>query len=267
MKNFLIPVLLCLLLYPLPSPGQPALNQTDSAGLKQGPWQKRYPNGKLVYEGFFTDGKPSGLWKRYHDNGTIKAILGYQAPGDTASARLFDTNGKRVAEGLYLHELKTGRWSYFSNEVKIAEETYLEGKKEGLCSTYYKSGELLESSWWKDDQREGLYRAFYTTGIPYLECHYVNGTRNGKCISYYPSGKTEVESLYVNDLPEGPWKYFSEEGQLLYTLYYSEGKLLNPEVIRKLDSARLQELEKQRDRLTDPEKYLQNPEELLLRKP
>jgi hypothetical protein len=27
------------------------VNQTDSSGLRQGKWQKEYPNGRLMYEG------------------------------------------------------------------------------------------------------------------------------------------------------------------------------------------------------------------------
>lgn len=252
---------------PLILTGQEPVNQTDAAGLKQGLWIKTYPGGKPMYEGRFADDLPAGTWKRYHENGAVKAILEYVAPGDTAAALLFDTNGKQVAEGRYFRELKTGRWYYFADGVKVAEETYNGGQKEGLCSKYYKSGELLESSWWKGDRREGLYRAFYTNGRPYLECRYAGGARNGPCVSYHPSGEAEIEAFYENDLPHGPWKYYDEKGTLLITLHYDRGLLLNADQLRKLDSARLEELEKQRGRLVDPENYLQNPEEILFRKP
>ena len=149
----------------------------------------------------------------------------------------------------------------------VAEETYNGGQKEGLCSKYYKSGERLESSWWKGDRREGLYRAFYTNGRPYLECRYAGGARNGPCVSYHPSAEAEIEAFNQNDLPHGPWKYYDEKGTLLITLHYDRGLLLNADQLRKLDSARLEELEKQRGRLVDPENYLQNPEEILFRKP
>ncbi len=38
------------------------LNQTDTNGLRQGKWQKKQANGRLMYEGEFKDDKPVGEW-------------------------------------------------------------------------------------------------------------------------------------------------------------------------------------------------------------
>jgi len=62
------------------------------------------------------------------------------------------------------------------------------------------------------------------------------------------------------------WTYYDEEGNIRYTLRYRSGILQNPEVLRELDSRQLEELEKQRDRILDPEKYLEDPEGFLERK-
>ena len=62
------------------------------------------------------------------------------------------------------------------------------------------------------------------------------------------------------------WTYYAEEGNIRYTLRYRSGILQNPEVLRELDSRQLEELEKQRYRILDPEKYLEAPEGILERK-
>jgi len=246
--------------------GQQSINQSDAQGRKQGFWQKKYPDGTRMYEGSFKNNKPAGQWKRYHPTGTLKAILFYSDSGDSVKAQLFETSDSPVATGYYVAEKKSGLWTYFAKGVKVAEENFSDGSKNGLCRKYYSSGEILELSEWKNNLREGKYQAFYPSGKPFLECMFRNDQRNGRCFSYFLSGNIEVESFYQNDLPEGIWKYFDENGTILYTLIYEKGVLKNPEVLLKLNTQQLDSLDKQRDHLTDPEKYLQNPEEYIERK-
>lgn len=259
-------ILLLLLILPLMAASQPSMNHTDAAGLKQGVWQKKYPNGRLMYQGNYTNGKPSGEWKRWHDSGSLKAILLYSETSDSVKARLYEGMSNPVAEGVYLGEKKTGTWTYFSKGSVIAREEFSGGVKNGTSTKYYPSGEILEESHWENDLLNGTYRAFFTSGKPFLECTYINGQRNGRCISYYPSGALEVYSKYAADLPEGSWTYYDEKGNIRFTLRYAKGILENPGILRDLDSRQLEELEKQRDRLLDPEKYLEDPEGFMERK-
>ena len=66
-------ILLILLIVPFYSYSQ--INQTDKNGLRQGQWQKKYPNGQLMYEGQFKDDKPCGDWIRYFEGGQVKVKL------------------------------------------------------------------------------------------------------------------------------------------------------------------------------------------------
>jgi antitoxin component YwqK of YwqJK toxin-antitoxin module len=243
---------------------QESLNHTDAAGMKQGLWKKYQANGRPIYEGSFKDDRPSGEWKRYHENGALRALLQYKDNSDSVFARLYDTNGKPIAEGKYLHEKKTGLWYYFNNERKVSEEEFSDGMKNGTSRVFYPTGEILEEAFWKDDLRNGKYRAYYLSGKPFLECMYENNRRNGFCVTYYPSGTMEVDAFYTEDLPDGDWKYFTEEGSLRYTLHYSEGVLLNREVLMEVETGNLKELEKRGRNITDPEKYMQDPTEFLL---
>ena len=53
-------------------------NQVDKNNMKQGYWKKDFPNGKLMYKGFFKNNKPVGEMRRYYETGELKAILNYQ---------------------------------------------------------------------------------------------------------------------------------------------------------------------------------------------
>jgi antitoxin component YwqK of YwqJK toxin-antitoxin module len=259
-------VILLLLMIPFLVRGQDNVNRTDSNGLKQGSWEKHFPNGRIMYAGNFKDNKPVGEWRRYHESGGVKAILQYNETNDSVKARLFETSAHPVAEGIYVNEKKEGLWIYYAETVKVAEEHFINGLKNGLCRKFYSTGEVLEESEWKNNQKEGKYQAFFLSGKPYLQCMFKNDRRNGRCFSYFPSGMTEVESYYTNDLPDGTWKYLDENDSVRFILQYEKGTLKNPEVLINMNTKELENLDKQRDRLTDPEKYLQNPEEYLNRK-
>jgi len=261
MLRFLF-ILLCM---PLLAGSQEMFNQTDGDGLKQGLWKRYYPNQRLMYEGKFQNDEPVGEWRRYHENGALRAILLHIEATDSVAARLFDPAGKKLAEGTYLGEKKTGRWIYFSEGRKVSEEEFAGGLKSGTSRIYYPSGELLEESEWMDNKKSGRYRAFYPTGKPFLECIYSNDQRNGFCVTYYPSGEMEVDAFYLEDVPDGNWKYYSEKGEIRYTLHYSAGVLLNPDVLYEMDTRELEEMERQGKSLVDPEKYLNNPTEYLLK--
>jgi antitoxin component YwqK of YwqJK toxin-antitoxin module len=262
MKSFI----LIFLFFPMLMKGQDNPNLTDSNGLKQGRWEKHYPNGRLMYTGSFKDNKPVGEWKRYHESGGVKAILHYNEKNDSVKTRLFETSTLPVAAGTYVKEKKEGLWIYYAENVKIAEEHFVNGMKNGLCRKFYATGELLEESEWKNNRKEGKYQAFFMSGKPYMQCMYMDDKRNGRCFSYFPSGMTEVESYYADDLPQGAWKYMNNNDSVRFILQYEKGILKNPEVLITLDTKELENLDKQRDRLTDPEKYLVNPEEYLNRK-
>ena len=245
--------------------GQGTINQTDTQGRKQGFWQKRDNKGTLLYEGTFKDNRPAGEMKRYHPNGKIKASMIYSEASDTVLASLFDEKGQKIAQGKYLGQEKTGEWSYFTGNKLISSETYQHNLKDGLAKKYYQSGELLEECQWKNNLKDGLYKAYYKNGNSYLECAYKLGLLNGWCISYYPNGEMETESFYQNNLKHNDWKAYTSDGELWYTLRYNKGILTTPEVLDSIQNIQVQEFEKNKGKVIDPEQFMSDPEQYILK--
>ena len=90
--------------------------------------------------------------------------------------------------------------------------------------------------------------------------------RNGMFITYYPNGKIELDANYLNGLRHGKWKYFNDQGGFLYELDYDNGELLNPQVRDSINAVHFKNLEQGKDTLTDPEKYIENPSEFMMKK-
>ncbi|MCD6598546.1 MAG: hypothetical protein J7L04_12705, partial [Bacteroidales bacterium] len=76
-------------------------NYTDSNGLKQGNWEKKYHNGNIKYTGKFKDNKPIGEFKRYYENKSLQSVMIYDENGTSAQTTFYYKNGKIAAEGKY----------------------------------------------------------------------------------------------------------------------------------------------------------------------
>ena len=254
-------VQLILLFIPLVSFAQ--VNQTDSEGLRQGLWQKEYPNGQVMYKGEFKNGKPSGDWIRYYENGQVKARLKYVENSDSAFVKLYDQLGKKIAEGLYINEKKEGSWLLFSGDIKVAEEEFVNGHKHGISRKFYPTGEVFEEAEWVNGKQEGKYQVFFRNGKPYMQCKLRDNKRNGLCLVFFDNGRMEMEAYYHDNLRDGEWKFYDSSGDFLYSLKYDKGKLLNPEVRDSIDNIQMLELDKQKHPIPDPEKFIQDPSEYM----
>ena len=252
-------IFILLLLLPFGAFAQ--INQTDANGLRQGLWQKKQDNGRLLYEGHFKDGKPVGEWKRYHPGGQLKALIEYR--GDTAFTQIFDVWHKKLTEGNYVNRQKQGVWKIFKNNVCVADEQYLDGVKNGVAHRYFDSGEVMEESSWKNGKQSGDYQVFYKNGQAYIQSKMLDGKRHGMFLVFYQNGQPEREAEYKNGLRHGEWKFYSAEGEYLYSLLYNEGQLLNPQVRDSIDNMKLEELERNKDTLVDPEKFMEDPSEYM----
>lgn len=254
-------IIIIFLLLPILAFSQ--INQTDSSGLRQGLWKKQQANGRLIYEGNFKDGKPIGEWKRFHEGGQVKVVINYSQESDSAFTQLFDKFGKKMAEGNYLNQKKEGNWIYFSGNRKVAEEYFHRDLKNGPSLKYFDSGELMENTDWVNGTQEGKYQVFYKTGQPYMQCNMMNNQRHGLCLVHSQNGKLEMEANYKNNLRHGDWKYYDEHGKFSYALNYSEGEMLNPEVRDSIANIKIQNFEKGKGKITDPEKFMQDPSEYM----
>ncbi len=240
-------------------------NQTDQQGRRQGQWMAQYPNGNKRYEGSFSDGKPVGLWKRYHENGKIKAELQHSLQSNRVVAALYDEEGILYAKGIYLGTEKDSTWTYFNKEVIVGTEEYRNGKREGLSTTLYADGTIARKITYRDDRLSGPWREFFPSGEKKSEIMFEEGVRQGWSIVYYEGGQPQIEGKYLNDLPDGSWKFYAEDGKVQFQLNYQNGELLNPEMEDSLQLKSFNEFDRMRGKLKDPALFRDQPEELLRR--
>lgn len=242
------------------------LNRTDNQGRKTGHWISNDPAGAKVYEGFFREGRPVGRFLRFHANGNTRAEMNYLPDGIRVETKLFDPEGRLRAEGTYLSQRKDGQWSFYSEKKNpVYRIHYIDGKVNGEALRYDANGALIEQTQWIRNSLNGLQIIFYPDNKPQAKINYRQGVIDGPYELLFPDGRTEVLGTYSSGLKMGKWVYYQTDGQPDYILNYEKGVLLNPEILDARQRESFDRYEKNRRLLKDPQDFLNNPEELMIR--
>ena len=238
------------------SQSETVINQTDRAGKKQGHWIKKFPNGNVMYDGFFKDNYPTGEFRRYYDDKTLKSLLIFSNNGIEADATIYYPNGFVAAKGKYLNQLKEGIWQMFSvitSGCLICREEYSKNMRNGLSLKYYPDSTIAERITYINDIRNGEWMQYYPNGSVSLKTRYVNGKVNGEFEAFFENGKLEFAGQYKGDLREGIWRIYKKDGSLRFEIDYISGIAKN-RVLEIYESNYIDSLERNRVKIPDPEK-------------
>ncbi|MBD3636150.1 MAG: hypothetical protein HUJ25_02320 [Crocinitomicaceae bacterium] len=81
---------------------------------------------------------------------------------------------------------------------------------------YFPNGQVkMEGKINENGNREGLWIAYYETGVKWSESYYIDGKRDGHSLSFYPNGQVRYVGEYKNDIKVGTWTFYDEEGNLV----------------------------------------------------
>ncbi|MCK5465067.1 MAG: hypothetical protein KAI95_18700 [Bacteroidales bacterium] len=236
MKRGFLSILFIGILVGLPlmahvQPPDTVWNQVDGEGLKQGWWKKSYPDGGLMYRGFFKDDKPAGRMQRFHEGGARKADINFIPGTDISYAIIFYQNSNIAAEGKYVKTLKDSVWSYFSYYSNTLSylETYRLGNKHGKSVKYYPEGSVSEELMWEQDMRDGPWRHYYEDSTLRLAASYKHDVLHGEFSVYNREKRMIIRGNYVNGRMDGAWHFNNQEGEAEKTLEYDNGRILNRE--------------------------------------
>ena len=224
--------ILFFLLILLASPAaesQEILNRTDPEGRKEGMWKKTDSAGRLIYTGRFSAGIPVDTFRYHYPDGKLKTLSVFSDHGRQVKSVSWYRNGRLMAIGNYLNEKKDGRWQFFSESdtVKVSEENYAGGLKDGVSTVFFQDGTISETVTWKLDVRNGDWTIFYTDGRIKMKGSYLEGEKSGPFNFYFPSGKVMMTGEYLLGHQHGVWKYYDEEGAVVKTETYDHGILVD----------------------------------------
>ncbi len=264
MKNMIL-----FLVFSLGLNGYPqldTLNRIDKQGRKTGYWVQTDAQGAKTFEGNFLDGHPVGKFTRYHPNGKIKADMNYDPSGTRVESKLFDNQGRLRAEGTYVNQKRDGIWNFMSEKnLPVYRISYRNGFLHGEAVWFDAAGKPLEKTNWNNNLMNEEQIIFHPGGNHQVRMHFTDGKMDGPYRVFYPNGNPEISGSYDNDLKSGTWTYYQPDGKTDYILKYERGKLLNPEILDKRQQESFARYEENRRQLRDPQMFMNNPEEYLIR--
>jgi antitoxin component YwqK of YwqJK toxin-antitoxin module len=230
-------------------------NQTDAQNLKQGWWKKSYPNGKLMYKGFFKDNKPVGQMKRYYETGSLKAILQYDNRGVYAHARFLYEDGQIAAMGVYYNLVKDSTWSYYSyyDHAITTREIYTRGVRNGVLLNYFNNGNLSEKINWVNDKKDGPWEQYFSNNTLKLKGSFQAGQLEGDFIVNYENGNPYLKGSYLNGLREGRWSFYREDGSTDMELVYHQGKTPDEDKLDAKQKELFRTIEENKGKFQEPD--------------
>ena len=124
--------------------------------------------------------------------------------------------GERMSAGNYANAERVGQWKFYYPEGHEVC-TYVDDKKEGPATLYYKNGKVADQYAYRNDEKynEGDVKAFYEDGSPKKSGHFTNGEMDGKFLAWYSNGQLRYEENYVAGSREGRILAFGERGDTL----------------------------------------------------
>ncbi len=209
------------------------INGTDANGLKQGYWEKRSPDGTLIYQGHFRNNKPVGEMRRYYETGEIKVIMHYKENSDYIKTCFYYDTGEVAGEGIYFQNMKDSLWKYYSyyTGTLTSTEMYSKGVKQGIEKKFYPTGQVSEEVEWQKNIKHGVWNQYFEDGVIKLKSFYTNNKVNGPYSFYWPNGKLYIQGTFVDNKRDGKWIFYTDDGKVKSEINYVKGKAENEEEI------------------------------------
>ncbi len=132
-------------------------------------WARNYYDGGetlLESEGNYSNGNPSGYWKFWYADGTLKK------EGD-------------IANGVF-----SGHWKFWYESGRLqAEGNFSNGIPSGQWKSWHENGVLQSEGNYSNGHKNGQWRFYHYNGVKESEGHFAGSAKRGYWTYYNPQGK------------------------------------------------------------------------------
>jgi antitoxin component YwqK of YwqJK toxin-antitoxin module len=190
--------------------------------------------GMLHEAGNLFKGKKEGVWRTYNDHDGLSSLIEYR-DGIINGIRIdFDESSNVSVDANMRNGKLVGKRTEFRyGTVKKSVENYKDGVLDGNKKVFYEGGTLQEDGNYKQGKRDGLITWYNQQEKPTIEYTYKTGVIDGPAKTYFASGKVQTEGNYKNDNETGEWKEYDENGNVIKTIVYDNGKKIKETPVKK----------------------------------
>jgi len=113
------------------------------------------------------------------------------------------------------------------NEVKVTIEDQSDVKVEnGPFIEKFPNGGIKIKGEMLNGNRDGVWVAYFQSGIKQSESTYLNGVLNGKYAVFYENGNIRMAGYYDNGERDGVWRLYKKDGAFDRQINYKDGEEL-----------------------------------------
>lgn len=191
-------------------------NLTDDQGHKQGKWSKKHKNGKLRYEGQFSDNKEIGEFKFYDKYGKLVSTRTYKTPGGKADCEMYNMYGYLHAKGSMNGRNKEGEWIFYVNKGldTVTVEHYNNGVLHGEHTTFFSNGHIASQVNYDNGVKIGSFTEYYKNGQIEQKGTYAKGEIDGTIEFWYNNGQLKRKGAYLKGIKIGKWITYLPDGKV-----------------------------------------------------
>ena len=111
-------------------------------GKKSGMFSFYYDNGQLESQGYYSNNLQQRKWTHYYENGQLNGTGSYK-----------DGDGTDLGNSGVPRHGRTGKWKFYHDNGQLSQEgTWKDGKPDGPYKFYYENGQLKEEGTFKDGE-------------------------------------------------------------------------------------------------------------------
>ncbi|SCA63595.1 hypothetical protein SCG7109_AT_00060 [Chlamydiales bacterium SCGC AG-110-M15] len=162
-----------------------------------GKYEEWYPSGKLFISTHYENGQVHGPYEEWYENGTTSLVEHYRNGEKDGPTLRWAPDGKVSPKLTHSSDLKPRETP--SDTLQPSPSKKLEGK-------------IIE----------------YDSENPdtiLLELNYKDNKLHGTQVALYPSGAVKLRANFTNGVQDGGWVWLDEEGEILESSHYKNGKL------------------------------------------
>jgi hypothetical protein len=109
----------------------------------------------------------------------------------------------------------TGIMQYMSGKTLVKEVTFKNGVREGLMKSFYKTGDVRQTSWYKNGLREDSSIWYYQEGQKFRATPYKKDTVDGIQVQYYRTGRLRAKLGYSKGIRTTFFQEYTPEGKIV----------------------------------------------------
>lgn len=207
---------------------QTEFNKSDANGKKDGVWKGVYePSKRPRYEGTFSHGKETGIFKFFDDTkkGDVIATRDFTANDGSSYTIFYDQSKNKVSEGKEVGKVREGEWKYYhkASKVLMTSENYKNGKLEGNRTVYYPNSKVAEEMTYVNGLKDGVYKKIGQNGVLLEQSTFKNNEYNGDAVFYDADGAVASKGKFLNGKKAGMWQFYTK-GKLTKEVNMSDPK-------------------------------------------